>query len=255
MNWRSKRVSSSNSGVPAAAGVYVIGRSDTLHDFEVSRTCVYVGETKDLRRRLNEHLPANETNLGLREYLPSDLASGRRQWRGSRRSSSRGGSRTRGRGRRTGGRWGNSSWCEVRGLGLRDVSPLHVAAHPESGPTVQQHLAAIRMERRRGELASWSGSEPTGRLRPRGPRGSIDGADEHRGRSTRTVALLPAWRAIRSTGEKLLAGRGAWHKGERSTVGSSPLPAPSGWPVRQSAAHVALGTAVDGPRAQGIVHP
>ena len=40
-------------------------------------------------------------------------------------------------------------WCEARGLGLRDVSPLHVAAyirtHPWSAPTVKQHLAAIRM--------------------------------------------------------------------------------------------------------------
>ena len=40
-------------------------------------------------------------------------------------------------------------WCAARGLGLRDVSPLHVAAyirtHPGSAPTVKQHLAAIRM--------------------------------------------------------------------------------------------------------------
>ena len=40
-------------------------------------------------------------------------------------------------------------WCEARGLGLREVSPLHVAAyirtHPGSAPTVKQHLAAIRM--------------------------------------------------------------------------------------------------------------
>ena len=40
-------------------------------------------------------------------------------------------------------------WCEARGLGLRDVSPLHVATyirtHPGSAPTVKQHLAAIRM--------------------------------------------------------------------------------------------------------------
>ncbi len=40
-------------------------------------------------------------------------------------------------------------WCETRGLGLREVSPLHVAAyirtHPGSAPTVKQHLAAIRM--------------------------------------------------------------------------------------------------------------
>ncbi len=40
-------------------------------------------------------------------------------------------------------------WCEARGLRLRDISPLHVAAyirtHPGSAPTVKQHLAAVRM--------------------------------------------------------------------------------------------------------------
>ena len=39
-------------------------------------------------------------------------------------------------------------WCEARGLRLREVSPLHVAAyirtHPGSVPAVKQHLAAIR---------------------------------------------------------------------------------------------------------------
>ena len=69
MNWRSKRVSSSNSDVPAAAGVYAIGHSDTLHGLELARTYVYVGETKNLQRRLSEHLPANEENPGLREYM------------------------------------------------------------------------------------------------------------------------------------------------------------------------------------------
>ena len=41
------------------------------------------------------------------------------------------------------------AWCEVRGLVLQAVAPLHVAAyirtHPGSAPTVKQHLAAIRM--------------------------------------------------------------------------------------------------------------
>ena len=40
-------------------------------------------------------------------------------------------------------------WCEGRGLGLRDVSPLHVAAyirtHPGSAPTAKQYPAAIGM--------------------------------------------------------------------------------------------------------------
>ena len=41
------------------------------------------------------------------------------------------------------------AWCEARGLALRQIAPLHVAAyirtHPGSAPTVKQHLAAIRM--------------------------------------------------------------------------------------------------------------
>ena len=40
-------------------------------------------------------------------------------------------------------------WCAARGLGLRAIAPLHVAAyirtHPGSVPTVKQHLAAIRV--------------------------------------------------------------------------------------------------------------
>ena len=40
-------------------------------------------------------------------------------------------------------------WCEGRGLSLKAIAPLHVAAyirtHPGSAPTVKQHLAAIRM--------------------------------------------------------------------------------------------------------------
>ena len=40
-------------------------------------------------------------------------------------------------------------WCEARGLTLRALAPLHVAAyirtHPGAVPTVKQHLAAIRV--------------------------------------------------------------------------------------------------------------
>ena len=40
------------------------------------------------------------------------------------------------------------AWCAARGLALRQIAPLHVAAyirtHPGSVPTVKQHLAAIR---------------------------------------------------------------------------------------------------------------
>ncbi len=41
------------------------------------------------------------------------------------------------------------SWCEARGLALRAIAPLHVAAyirtHRGAVPTVKQHLAAIRV--------------------------------------------------------------------------------------------------------------
>ena len=43
-----------------------------MHDLEISRTYVYVGETTNLQRRLNEHLPANEKNPGLRKYIGSN---------------------------------------------------------------------------------------------------------------------------------------------------------------------------------------
>lgn len=41
------------------------------------------------------------------------------------------------------------SWCEERGVSLRDIKPIVVASyieqHPGSIPTVKQHLAAINM--------------------------------------------------------------------------------------------------------------
>ena len=40
-----------------------------MHSFELKRICVYVGETKDLQRRLREHLPETEQNPTLRGYI------------------------------------------------------------------------------------------------------------------------------------------------------------------------------------------
>lgn len=62
------------------------------------------------------------------------------------------------------------SWCEARGLSLRDIRPVHVAAyieqHPGSPPTVKQHLAAIRM------LFDWL---VTGQVVPTNPASSVRG--------------------------------------------------------------------------------
>ena len=67
-------------------------------------------------------------------------------------------------------------WCGARGLGLRAIAPLHVAAyirtHPGSVPTVKQHLAAILTPsatsgpRRR----TWPHQRPQRRKRPRAGR-------------------------------------------------------------------------------------
>ena len=62
------------------------------------------------------------------------------------------------------------SWCEARGLSLRDIQPVHVAAyieqHTGSPPTVKQHLAAIRM------LFEWL---VTGQIMPTNPASSVRG--------------------------------------------------------------------------------
>ena len=69
LRWRYKHLSESNSSVPTSAGVYVIGHHDSLHGLELKRVYVYVGETKNLHRRLDEHLPDTEQNPSLRAYL------------------------------------------------------------------------------------------------------------------------------------------------------------------------------------------
>jgi site-specific recombinase XerD len=61
-------------------------------------------------------------------------------------------------------------WCEERGLALREIQPVHVAAyieqHPGSKPTVKQHLAAIRM------LFDWL---VMGQVMPNNPATSVRG--------------------------------------------------------------------------------
>ena len=69
LRWRHKHLSESNTGVPESPGVYVIGHRDSLHGLDLQRVYVYVGETKDLYRRLDEHLPDTEQNAALRAYL------------------------------------------------------------------------------------------------------------------------------------------------------------------------------------------
>jgi integrase/recombinase XerD len=61
-------------------------------------------------------------------------------------------------------------WCEIHGLELIDIEPIHVAAyierHAGAPPTVKQHLAAIRM------LFDWL---VTGQVLAMNPAGSVRG--------------------------------------------------------------------------------
>lgn len=69
LRWRFKHLSSSNSNVPSSPGVYAIGHTNSFHGLELERIYVYVGESQNLRRRLNEHLPDTERNPELQKYL------------------------------------------------------------------------------------------------------------------------------------------------------------------------------------------
>lgn len=52
----------------------MIGLCETVRGFEINRTCVYVGESKNLRRRLGEHMPDSEQNPRLRRYMQDNSA-------------------------------------------------------------------------------------------------------------------------------------------------------------------------------------
>lgn len=77
--WYAKQFDSSSSHVPARPGLYVIGHIQTYRGLEIGRQYVYVGKTDNLRRRLREHLPPNEQNAGLRNYL-RELTTDARCW-------------------------------------------------------------------------------------------------------------------------------------------------------------------------------
>lgn len=70
MHWRSKAVTTSLSKVPSTPGLYAYGHeTKSLHGLAGGRLYVYIGESDNLKRRLEQHLPANEQNPRLQQYL------------------------------------------------------------------------------------------------------------------------------------------------------------------------------------------
>ena len=72
--WRFKHLSESSSSVPESPGVYAIGHLKSLHGLELKREYVYVGESNNLKRRLDEHLPNTEQKADLKAYLRKHYA-------------------------------------------------------------------------------------------------------------------------------------------------------------------------------------
>ena len=69
LHWNSKLLRTSLSHVPSVPGLYVIGRQKLFHNFEVKRKYVYIGQTSNLKTRLELHKPNTEQNIKLRKYL------------------------------------------------------------------------------------------------------------------------------------------------------------------------------------------
>ena len=73
--WHRKSLASSVSSIPALPGIYVIVRTNQKFGLETTREFMYVGQTKNMRRRLSEHDYAREQNPSLGEFLRNNRSS------------------------------------------------------------------------------------------------------------------------------------------------------------------------------------
>lgn len=62
-------MSTTTAGVPKGPGLYAYGTVRKVRDLEVGRKIVYVGQTDNLHRRLDQHSPNKERNAQLKAYL------------------------------------------------------------------------------------------------------------------------------------------------------------------------------------------
>ena len=67
--WRAKSLTSTVGHVSASAGLYAIGHIDSTLGLELGRTIMYIGQSKNLRRRFAEHSHLAESNPCLASYL------------------------------------------------------------------------------------------------------------------------------------------------------------------------------------------
>lgn len=69
LRWKNKKYAESDLLVPESSGIYVITSVQYNAGLPVKVTPLYVGQSKNLKRRLSQHLPWNETNSDLAAFL------------------------------------------------------------------------------------------------------------------------------------------------------------------------------------------
>ena len=74
-NWRKQKLRSAALRAPNSPGVYVIGKAHSFWGLPRFYEWAYIGRSDSLRRRLKDHLPMQEKNRGLQEWLIKNLDS------------------------------------------------------------------------------------------------------------------------------------------------------------------------------------
>ena len=69
LRWRSKCVKTSLSHVPPKPGLYAFGLERFYCGLEVRRKYVYIGQTDNLKRRLEQHKISRQAKNDLKEFL------------------------------------------------------------------------------------------------------------------------------------------------------------------------------------------
>lgn len=74
LQWKNRKYAESDLFVAESTGVYVITRVRYNAGLPIMVTPIYVGQSKNLKRRLSQHLPWNETNPDLASFLRRHVA-------------------------------------------------------------------------------------------------------------------------------------------------------------------------------------
>ena len=67
--WKLKRFVTSTTQVPPISGIYVLSQLHTAEGLPISWDHVYVGQAKDLRRRLDQHTMRTEVRPELHRFM------------------------------------------------------------------------------------------------------------------------------------------------------------------------------------------